>query len=91
MTRALSARATAGSASALGIAFLSGLGDVSDDALLTYGAALARLCHEAYHSRVLGFLYKMSFPLLLVAVVLMAVSGLMVLPRSLRTESKASL
>ena len=85
VTRALSARATAGSASALGLAFLSGLGDLSDDPLQSRRCNAALHCRDAYHSTVLSFLYNMSIPLLLIALIPLAVSGLMVLPRSLRT------
>ncbi len=90
VTRALSARATAGAACALGFALLSGLGYLSNDARLSYRCGPAAICHDSYQEAALRNFYDISFPLLVIAVVLLAVSGLMVPPRSLGTGTQVA-
>lgn len=92
VTRALSARATAGSASALGLACIAGLGylayDVMRSVLCSHPVGG---CTYPYQSWGLSLLVDLSFPLLTVSVLLWAASVWLILPRRLRSGPGAAL
>lgn len=92
VTRSLSARATAGSASALGLACISGLGYLSVDVVRSeICSERSGGCRDVYDSWGLSLLVDISGPLLIAAVLLWAASVWLIMPRRLRSGPAAAL